>query len=251
LEVNRGLGISTSGYEIIIVGGGIVGSEAAFVCASKGIKTLLVTTSLDSVYALGARVGQLKPAPDTLMANLLDGNMGASQPDGAVLRVKAKYILESLESLHLLQSNVTDLIWTETRLGGVVTWEGVVRFAPRVALCVGSFLKARLSSGSVIEVAGRLSEMAYDDLFLNLIKYGYAFENTSVEFPKECGALPYTVTFQRFGLHELGQDGFTLKRTPGLYSAGVCVDGELPHEIAANTGRKLGITLASAMNEEG
>ena len=74
------------------------------------------------------------------MSRLLEGTEEDKVIDTSVLRIKAKYFLENLDNLHLLQSNVIDLMWTDTRLGGVITWEGVVRFAPRVALCVGSFL---------------------------------------------------------------------------------------------------------------
>ncbi len=250
LSVDKGLMVGGSGYGVVIVGGGVVGSEAAFACSAKGIKTLLVTTSLDSVYALGADFHCSEPPPGTLMSRLLEGTEEDKVIDTSVLRIEAKYFLENLDNLHLLQSNVIDLMWTDTRLGGVITWEGVVRFAPRVALCVGSFLKARLSSGTVIEVAGRLSEMAYDDLYLNLVKYGYVFETTKIEFPNEPGALAHKVTFERFALDELGRDGFALKRTPGLYSAGVCVDGELSYEDAAVRGHRLGIKLASNVNEE-
>ena len=55
---------------------------------------------------------------------------------------------------------------------GVETWEGVPRRAGRVALCVGPFLRARLTVGAATERAGRPGEMAYDELVDDLAERG-------------------------------------------------------------------------------
>jgi hypothetical protein len=208
-----------------------------------------VTTSLDSVYAFAVDEVQQKPPSGTLMNCLLGFFRRTAEADNSMLRAEAKYALESLDSLHLLQSNVTDLLVASGKLSGVVTWEGVVRCAPRVALCVGSFLEARLRIGTNTEASGRLSEMAYDDLYLHLLEREFAFEQMQIEVPIVRGALPHSVVFQRFRQDEVGEDGFTLNRIQGLYSAGVCVDGELTYEVAALKGRALGLRLAAAVEE--
>ena len=68
------------------------------------------------------------------------------------------------------------------------TWEGVDRLSKRTALCVGSFLEARLKVGELTESAGRLSEMAYDDLFQDLHSSGFAFEAVSLEAASQSGS---------------------------------------------------------------
>ena len=122
------------------------------------------------------------------------------------------------------------------------TWEGVDRFAPRVALCAGSFLRARLRVGALTETSGRLSEMAYDDLYNDLSVRGFEFVEVRLEAPSSRGAPPYTVTCQHFSRGEWRAD-FALPRLRGLYAAGVCAAGYLTYEDVAAQG----LALAGAL----
>ena len=230
-------------YDLIVVGAGISGSEAAAASARAGLDVLLVTTSLDTVYNLLGDGVTLEPPPDTLMAEVHsavvhDDVAGESGYVGNwAFHRGAKGVLETLPGLHLLQSSVSSLLVEGETVMGVSTWEGVDRLAKRVALCVGSFLEARLHVGSLVEEAGRLSEMAYDDLYENLGALGFTFE------PLELEALfsspPYTVRCQKFAEGEWGGSSFKLPRLKGLYGAGVCVSGYLTYEEAAAQGRAL------------
>ena len=125
---------------------------------------------------------RLEPSSDTLLAALLadleDENGSA---DAWALHRAAKYRLEHTPGLHLLQSSASALLVEEAAALGVATWEGVPRRARTTALCVGSFLAARLRVGTLTEVAGRLSEMAYDDLFDDLAARGFQFEGVMRE----------------------------------------------------------------------
>ena len=157
-------------YDLIVVGAGISGSEAAAASVRAGLDVLLVTTSLDTVYNLLGDGVTLEPPPNTLMAEV---HREVAEADGYVgnwaFHRGAKGTLETLSGLHLLQSSVSSLLVEGETVTGVSTWEGVDRLAKRVALCVGSFLEARLRVGSLVEEAGRLSEMAYDDLYESLV----------------------------------------------------------------------------------
>src|SRR5690606_21980376 len=62
--------------------------------------------------------------------------------------------------VHLVQSTVSGLVVTDGRVAGVATWEGGPRRAAAVALCVCTFLRARLHNGAVVEPHGRHSEIA-------------------------------------------------------------------------------------------
>ena len=236
---------ATREYQLIVVGGGVAGSEAATACASAGLDTLLVTTSLDTIYALAHDRFELEPPAGTLMARLL--GEGRQLVAAQALRSEAKYALEDLATLHLLQSSVTGLVTGGGGLRGIATWEGVDRFAPRVALCAGSFLEARLRIGDLIETAGRLSEMAYDDLYQDLCGRGFEFEGVVLELPAQEGVLPYTVRCKRLRATEVGADGFSLTRFPGLFGAGVCVRGGLCYEEAAADGYALGQAVVAAV----
>ena len=235
---------SNKEYDLIVVGAGLAGSEAALRVARAGFSVLLVTTSLDTVYNLTGAAAELTPPEGTLLAELCGSE--TQRLETFDLHRRAKGTLEREPNLHLLQSSVTGLNVQSGRVTGVSTWEGVDRAAPRVALCVGSFLRARLTLGTLLETAGRLSEMAYDDLYDNLVTLEFTFDEVTLNAPESRGAPAYSVTCKRFASAEWNAETFTLGRLGGLYAAGVCVAGYLPYEAAVLRGQRLGDVLLTA-----
>jgi tRNA U34 5-carboxymethylaminomethyl modifying enzyme MnmG/GidA len=232
------------GYDLLVVGAGLAGSEAAIHAARAGLDTLLVTTSLDTLYMLASDKARLEPPPDTLMAELVaEVEDAAGFTDAWALHRAAKYRLEHTPGLHLLQSSASGLLVEDGAVLGVATWEGVPRRARMTALCVGSFLAARLRVGELTEVAGRLSEMAYDDLFADLSARGFQFEDARFAAGEVQGSLPYTVDCQVFAAQERAASGRALPRLARLYAAGVCVHPGLGYEESAAAGLDLGRQL--------
>ncbi|NLG09377.1 MAG: FAD-dependent oxidoreductase [Deinococcales bacterium] len=230
-------------FDLLVVGGGLAGCEAAWAAARGGLRTLLVSTSLDTLYNLASDAHRLEPPAGSLMAELAPGLADADgRVDAWALHREVKYALEREPGLHLLQSSVAGLLVEDGRAVGVTTWEGVDRRAAAVALCVGSFLRARLTIGSSVEAAGRLSEMAYDDLHDDLAARGFAFEELTLEAPPVEGSLPYRVACRVLAAGERGP-GFALPRVEELYAAGLCVAGYLSYEGAARHGLGLGRAL--------
>jgi tRNA U34 5-carboxymethylaminomethyl modifying enzyme MnmG/GidA len=239
-----------------VVGAGLAGSEVALTCARAGLDVLLVTTSLDTVYNLFGDGASLRPPAGTVLEELVGALTEAQeaqvQIDGSVyvgtwaLHRRAKWALETHPKLHLLQSSVSALKLEDGRVIGVETWEGVDRFARRVVLCVGSFLGARLRVGELTEAAGRLSEMAYDELFGDLRARGVAFERSERAAPVSSGALPYTVSFHHLSAAAWDPTTFAVPALPGLYAAGVCAVSELSYEAAAAQGQALAKRLVAA-----
>lgn len=237
---------SAETYDLLVVGAGVAGSEAAWAAAQHGRRVLLVTTSLDTVYNLVGDGADLAPPAGSLM---VQAAAAVERQDGLVgswaLHRQVKYALEREPSLHLLQSSVAGLLVEQGRVVGVSTWEGVDRFATSVALCVGSFLDAKLTIGSSVESAGRLSEMAYDDLYLDLVAKGFGFAPLRLRAPAASGSLAYEVQCRTLAVAEWDQASFRLPRLAGLYAAGLCAAGQLTYEQAAVQGQSLGRLLSA------
>jgi tRNA U34 5-carboxymethylaminomethyl modifying enzyme MnmG/GidA len=230
-------------YDIAIVGAGICGTEAALACARAGLDVLLVTTILDTCYNLAGEGARLEPPANTFMSKAVTA---LADETGFIssweLHRAAKYELEHTPGIHFLQSSVSSLITEGSSVVGVNTWEGVPRYAKTVALCVGSFLEARLTIGSLTEHAGRLSEMSYDDLYLDLLARGFTFETLRLKIESTNDSPSYTVDCKVFK-NEINPDTFAAQRLQNLYAAGTCAFGYVTYEEAALQGQHLATQL--------
>jgi tRNA U34 5-carboxymethylaminomethyl modifying enzyme MnmG/GidA len=231
-------------YDVAIVGAGICGTEAALGCAKAGLDVLLVTTILDTCYNVVGEKVRLEPPPHTFMAKAFSTLADkAGLVSSWELHRAAKYEIEHTSGLHFLQSSVSSLLTDHRVMIGINTWEGVPRYAKRVALCVGSFLEARLTVGSLTEHAGRLSEMAYDDLYLDLLARGFNFETLHLKAESVNDSLSYTVDCKVF--KEIDPTTFTANKLANFYAAGTCAFGYLTYEEAARQGQRLAEELSA------
>lgn len=204
-------------YDVLIVGAGFAGAEAAYALAKKGVRVGLLTTSLDSVFLPFTAV--MGPFPEgSLLAEV-----GRDGLKGWELHAAAKYKLEAQANIHLAQFSITELIVEDGHIQGVKTWEGLKKYAPMVVLAVGSFLGSRLHIGTVIEEAGRLSEVAYPDLLRHLKQLGFSFVTREARVETQGGTPGYRVEYQAFDPSEWNAQTFELRRLQGLYGLGLCV----------------------------
>lgn len=232
-------------YDVAIVGAGICGTEAALACAKAGLDVLLVTTILDTCYNLVGKGAVLKAPTLTFMAEAVKtvADEKGFVSTWALHRV-AKYALEHTPGIHFLQSSVSSLITKGNEVKGLNTWEGVPRYAKSVVLCVGSFLEARLTIGNLTESAGRLSEMAYDDLYLDLVARGFQLEVLRLNAEAANDSLAYTVDCKVFAKGEFDVTTFGSSKLHDLYAAGTCAFGYLTYEEAARQGSQLAEQLS-------
>ncbi len=176
-------------YDVIVVGAGHAGCEAALACARMGRKTLLLTMNLDSVALMPCNPSMGGPAKGHLIKEIdaLGGEVGRNtdrtfiqirllntskgpavqalraQCDKQAYRLAMKYVLESQPDLELKQATIARLLSEVGPDGrpvmtGVVTNNGWQYMAPAIILTTGTFINGRLVVGEKTQPGGRAGE---------------------------------------------------------------------------------------------
>lgn len=173
-------------YDVIVVGGGHAGTEAAAVSARMGAKTLLITHNLDTVGQMSCNpaiggigkghlvkeisaMGGIMPlAADSaaIHMRILNASKGPAvqstraQADRQIYRQEIRYLLEKHENLSLYQQPVDDLVLEKGRVAGVRTSLGQLLLAKQVVLTAGTFLSGKIHIGEQNFAGGRAGEHA-------------------------------------------------------------------------------------------
>lgn len=171
-------------YQVIIIGGGHAGTEAAMAAARSGARTLLLTHNIDTLGQMscnpaigGIGKGHLVKEIDALggvMARAADAagihfrrlnaskgpavRATRSQADRTLYKAFVRKELENQANLSIFQQAVDDLIIEGETVKGVVTQMGVEFYAPRVVLTVGTFLGGRIHIGQSNYSGGRAGD---------------------------------------------------------------------------------------------
>jgi tRNA uridine 5-carboxymethylaminomethyl modification enzyme len=185
-------------YDVIVVGAGHAGCEAALAAARLGCRTLLLTINLDTVALMPCNPAVGGPAKGHLVREVdaLGGQMGkvidrtklqirmlntAKGPAVHALRAQAdkwhyqrlmRQVLEDTPGLHLQQAMVQRLLVRGGKIEGVVTRTGAVYGAPAVVLTAGTYLRGRIIVGALSYSGGPGGQLPSTSLSGNLKKLG-------------------------------------------------------------------------------
>lgn len=196
-------------YEIIVVGGGHAGCEAALACARKNHKTLLVTSNIKNIADTPCNPSIGGPAKGVVVREIdaLGGEMGKNT-DKSLLQIKMlntkkgpavqalraqidkitypQNMLETLKkenNLEILEGMVEDLIVDNNAVKGVILEDGKKLFSKIVILTTGTYLRACILRGSSKKEEGPHGERPSRYLSNRLKSLGFAIERLKTGTP--------------------------------------------------------------------
>ena len=196
-------------YDVIVIGAGHAGCEAAHAAAKMGVSTLLVTMDMNKIAQMSCNpaVGGIAKGQIVREIDALGGMMGIvtdrtaiqfrmlnrskgpamwsprSQSDRMKFSAEWRRILENTDNLYMWQDSVVSLVIEDGKVKGIVTALGVRFTARKVVLTAGTFLNGLMHVGRAQVKGGRVSEPYSHGITEQLLDYGFTSDRMKTGTP--------------------------------------------------------------------
>lgn len=237
-----------SEYDVIVVGAGHSGSEAAAAAANLGSKTLLITMDMNKIAQMscnpamgGVAKGQIVREIDALggysgivtdrsmiQFRMLNRSKGPAmwspraQSDRMLFSAEWRNMLEATENLDFWQDKVNELIIKDGQVKGVKTQMGQEIFSKSVILTNGTFLNGKMFIGEKVLSGGRMGEKASTGITEQLIQLGFRADRMKTGTPVRVDGrtIDYSKLIEQAGDEEIG--GFSYLPIPKITKQRSC-----------------------------
>ena len=226
-------------YDIIVVGAGHAGCEAALAAARMGFETICFTVSMDSVALMpcnpnigGSSKGHLVKEIDALggemgknidktylQSKMLNKSKGPAvhslraQADKKMYSISMTQVMGNTPNLTLRQGEVTEILVEDGKIKGVKTYSGAVYYAKAVVLTTGTYLKARCIYGEVSNHTGPNGLQAANYLTDSLKSHGISMRRFKTGTPARIdkNTIDFSKMVEQFGDERIVPFSFTNK----------------------------------------
>ncbi len=224
-------------YDVVIVGAGHAGCEAALACARLGLKTLVFTVNIESIALMpcnpnigGTSKGHLVKEVDALggemgkvidqtfiQSKMLNQSKGPAvhslraQADKSAYSNTMREVLENQENISIQQGEIADLIIENKKIEGVVTYSGAIYRCKAVVLCAGTYLKSKCIYGDVSMNTGPNGLQAANYLTSSLEELGIQLRRFKTGTPAriDCRSVDFSKMEEQFGDERVVPFSFT------------------------------------------
>ena len=254
----------TETYDVIVIGGGHAGTEAALAPARMGLKTLLLTYNVDTqgqmscnpaiggigkghlVREIDAMGGLMATAADQagIQFRTLNSSKGPAvratraQADRVLYRQAVRIALENQPNLDIFQQEVSDILVEQDRATGVVTKMGLKFHAKSVILTAGTFLAGKIHIGLENYEGGRAGDPASVTLSHRLRDLGLRVDRLKTGTPPRIDArtIDFSVLAEQHGDAQLPVFSFmgSVDQHPRQIPCFITHTNEKTHEVIRN-----------------